>query len=122
MSPPSFNMLSFVDATGDEAVIWLVSGHASENKSAPKLGGQSSTSDLKSQTTNTSRSKVPNKVIKQSPPILDAKLRLLCEVGKYPAERSVDLCHTLTARDAMVQFSSVLEQFSVNQNWNHSEK
>src|SRR5258708_29141598 len=74
--PPSFNMLSFVDATGDEAIIWLVLGHASENKSAPKLGGQSSTSDLKSQATDTSSSKVPHKVINQSPPILDAKLSL----------------------------------------------
>src|SRR5258708_17502903 len=29
---------------------------------------------------------------------------------------------TASTRDAMVQFSSVLEQFSVNQNQNHSEK
>ncbi len=103
---PSFNMLSFIDATANKGVLQLASGHASENKSIPEIGSQSSTSD---------GSKVPNKVIKQSPPILDAKLRLLHEVGKYPSERSADLCHTLTAEvkiggiDAFVLFDSGAE-------------
>src|SRR5258708_18702517 len=105
-------MLSFIDATDDEAIIQLVSGYASENKSAAKLRGQPSTSDLKSQTTESSGSKVPNKVLKWSPPLLDAKLRLLHKVGKCPADRSVDLCHTLTAEvniggvDAFILFDS----------------
>ena len=50
--------------------------------------------------------------MKHSPPILDAKLRLLCEVGKYPADRHADLHHTLTAEvnirgvDAFILFNS----------------
>jgi hypothetical protein len=39
---------------------------------------------------------VPNKLLKKTPPIFDAKFRISREAGKYPENRSADLRRTLT--------------------------
>ncbi len=100
----SFNMLSFIRDSEDNYVLKLAT-----------VRDNMGVSNLASQVTDSSGSKILNKIVKHSPPILDAKLRLSHEAGKYPADRSADLCHTLTAEvniggvDAFILFNSGAE-------------
>src|SRR5258708_33044226 len=100
----SFNMLSFIKDSGDDYVLKLAT-----------VRDNMGVGDSASRVTDSSGSKIPNKIVKHSPPILDAKLRLSREAGKYPADRSADLRRTLTAEvniggvDAFVLFDSGAE-------------
>src|SRR5258708_13679678 len=97
-------MLSFIRDSEDNYVLKLAT-----------VRDNMGVSNSASQVTDSSGSKIPNKIVNISPLILDAKLRLLCEVGKYPADRSADLHHTLTAEvniggvDAFILFNSGAE-------------
>ena len=57
----------------------------------------------------------PHKVLKRTPPLMDAELQISHQAGSYPINRSADLCHTLTAEvniggiEAFVLFDSRAE-------------
>src|SRR5258708_10051367 len=97
-------MLSFIRDSEDNYVLKLAT-----------VRDNMGVSNSASQVTDSSGSKIPDKIVKHSPPILDAKLRLSHEVGKYPADRSADIRCTLTAEvkiggiDAFVLFNSRAE-------------
>src|SRR5258708_5291574 len=109
--PLGFNMLSVIDIddesydlklasakqlerllTEEEKLASLIDGYASSSKS----DDVSKPRKADSFTQGTIGPTVPNKVLKRSPPILDTKLRLSQEAGKYPNNTNADLRATLT--------------------------
>src|SRR5260370_22906887 len=132
--PAQMNMMSFINESDDYSHVHLASAKQTEgiltketfvneliekpieyaNIHKPQYLTKSS---MPNQITD---STAPQKVLKRTPPIMDSKLRISCQAGTYPANRSADLHRTLTVEinivgiDAFILFDSGVETDAIS--------